>query len=125
MAQTARLSIARNGSSLRDDAHAEQVALGTIERRYGLLGCEEIVRVVQQLDRSGDLSVADRVAYVSAVQTHRQTVVFEQDGWFVVALLDRHLSADQAVALTTRRGGPRLMSVVDARGITPIVTPLA
>jgi hypothetical protein len=125
MAHSIRQTISNTGSHDRNDAHAAGRALGTVERRYGLLGCEEIVRVVEELDRSGDLSVADRIAFVTAIQTHRQVVVFEHDSWYVVGLLDRHMSADQAATIKPRRGGPRLMSIVDARGITPMVSPLA
>jgi len=100
-------------------------AIGTIKRTYGLLTCEEIVRVTGMIDRSGDLAVADRIAFVCAGRMRAQLAVFEYEGWFHVGRLDRFLSVEQAATLKTLQGSPRLLSIVDAKGITPIVGPLA
>lgn len=100
-------------------------AIGTIERTYGLLTCEEIVRVVETIDRSGDLAVADRIGFLCATRMRTQVAVFEHDGWFYVGMLDRFISAEQAASLRCLGGSPRLLSIVDSRGITPIVGPLA
>lgn len=98
--------------------------LGTIERRYGLLRCEETITIEQVFNRSGDLAVADRLAYVYAGRTHGQVVVFERDGWYYVGTLDQHLSCEQAACLRPARSDSRLLSLVDERGIAPIVAPL-
>jgi Tfp pilus assembly protein PilZ len=100
-------------------------AVGTIDRTYGLLVCEEIVRVNEVLDRSGDLAVADRVAYLCARRTRSQVVVVELDGWYHAVVLDRYLSVEQAGQIKPLAASPRLMSLVDSRGIMPLVSPLA
>ena len=101
------------------------MAVGSIERTFGLLACEEIVRINEVLDFSGDLSVADRVAYLCAVRNKTQVVVLECDGWYVAATLDRFISPQQANQLKPLQASPRLMSIADSRGIVPLVAPLA
>lgn len=100
------------------------IVLGTIERRYGLLTCAEPVTVASVLERSGDLAVADRLAWLHTQRTHAQHVVFEHEGWYVVGCLERPLTADQADHVTPLALSPRLMSVVTDRGIVPVVGPL-
>lgn len=99
-------------------------AIGTIERRYGLLRSEEQVTVREVLQRSGDLAVADRLAFVFAARLHAQVAVVESDGWFHVAVLDRPLTVAQAIGLRGLPQAPRLLSLVTERGISPLVAPL-
>jgi hypothetical protein len=98
--------------------------IGVIEQRYGLLASQETVSLDEAICRSGDLAVADRLAFVHAAQTGTQVVVVELDGWFVVGRANRHLTAAQAAAVVALPGGARLLSVVCERGITPVVAPL-
>lgn len=98
--------------------------VGTIERHYGLLRCEERVQVTDVFDRTGDLAVADRLAFVYASRTHGEVAVFELDGWYYVGTLDRPLSPEQAASLRPGGDNPRLHSIVTERGIAPIVAPL-
>lgn len=106
------------------ESPAEHAVLGVVERRYGLLRCDETVRVVETYERVGDLAVADRVAFVLATRHHVQLAVFERDGWYEIGALDRHLSCEQARDLRPVDGGLRLLSIVDHRGISPLVGPL-
>ena len=98
--------------------------IGTIEQRYGLLRSQESLLLDEATCRSGDLAVADRLAFVHASQRGQQFVVVELDGWYVVGRASRHLTAAQAAAVQPGAGYARLMSVVDERGITPVVAPL-
>lgn len=98
--------------------------LGTIERRYGLLRCEEAVTVAEVFDRSGDLAVADRLAFVFAARLHAQVAVVQHDGWYHVVALDRPLTMAQACELHPVAPTPRLLSLVTERGISPLVAPL-
>lgn len=99
-------------------------AIGIIEQRYGLLASQEMVTLDHSICRTGDLAVADRLAFVHASQSAAQVVVVEIEGWFVVGIANRHLAAAQAASVTPVDRGARLMSIVDERGITPIVAPL-
>jgi hypothetical protein len=106
------------------DALLEGVALGTIDRRYGLVSCSETVRVAQAIARSGDLAVADRHAFIVASRMHTGVLVVEADGWYHIVVADRYLDFEQTLAMSALTGSPRLMSFVSERGIAPIVSPL-
>lgn len=101
-------------------------SLGVIDRRYGLMSSEHHVRVVEVLSASGDLAVADRLAFIAAMERHVPFAVVAFDGWFVICATDMPL--DMA-SLAQLRGGDfadaRLMSVASERGITPALGPLA
>lgn len=107
-----------------DQSQLEGAPIGTIERRYGLLRCDEMVSVSQVFNRTGDLAVADRLAFVYAGRSHTQAVVLEQDGWYYPAALDRTITTAQLREMRSLPGGPRLHSLVSERGITPVVAPL-
>lgn len=111
-------------TTTHDSVRVNGVAVGCIERRYGLLRCEENVAVNAVFDRTGDLAVADRLAYVYASRTHEQVAVVEHDGWYYVGSLDRPLTLEQAAAMRPLDPSVRLHTLATARGITPIVSPL-
>lgn len=98
--------------------------LGLLERRYGLLCCDEKVTIVAVHDRVGDLAVADRLAFVRANRSHEQLAVVERQGWYYVVALDRHLSLSQALDLSPGEAALRLMSLAGERGLAPLVAPL-
>ncbi len=99
--------------------------LGTVQRRYGLLTSEESVCVSHAIERCSDLAVADRVAWMHAVQLRRQVVVFEHDGWYWVGQLEVSLTPEQARDVVPLAVSPRLLSIASERGILPLVGPLA
>ena len=104
------------------------VALGSVERTYGLMKSEQLVHVVEVLSASGDLAVADRLAFVASIERHAPLVVVHLDGWFLVCATDVPLDAATLAQLRELPGGvpaPRLMSVASDRGITPALGPLA
>jgi hypothetical protein len=101
------------------------IVLGSVERRYGLLTCEENVRVIATYERVGDLAVADRIAYVMALRHHVQVAVFEYEGWYCIGSLDRHVAPGQASDIRPFGESPRLLSIVSERGVEPVVGPLA
>lgn len=116
------------GNDVALSAEFDQVhglMLGTIQRRYGLLASEESVRVSHAIERCSDLAVADRVAWMHAVQLRRQIVVFEHDGWYWVGQLETSLTPEQARDVTPLAVSPRLLSIASERGIVPLVGPLA
>lgn len=105
------------------------VALGAVERTYGLMKSEQLVTVTDVLSASGDLAVADRLAFVTALERHEPLAVVHYDGWFLVCATDVPLDAATLAQLHAVAGSevpaPRLMSVASDRGITPALGPLA
>jgi hypothetical protein len=95
--------------------------LGCMRRQYGLLACEEDVRIATVVERCSDLAVADRIAWIYAGQDHAQYVVFELDGWFWVGTPKSTIPPDQLDCVTPNSSQIRLMSVVSERGIVPMV----
>src|SRR5687767_1181799 len=57
--------------------------LGLLERRYGLMSSEEQVLVTEVIATSGDLAVADRLAFVASMERHVPIVVVEIEGWYL------------------------------------------
>ncbi|MBC7644257.1 MAG: hypothetical protein H7123_03960 [Thermoleophilia bacterium] len=111
-----------------DVAHESEVtavALGTVRQQYGLLACEETVLVNEVWQQSGDLAVADRMAFLLATRHNANVAVFQQDGWFRVGPLDRPMTIDQLSALTPVDENVRIMSIASSRGVVPVVGPLA
>lgn len=100
------------------------VELGTVERRYGLVSSKQTVRVADVVATSGDLAVADRLAYAAAVNGRSPLVVVQSDGWYVACLVDPCLDVTQLLVLQGDAGAPTVMSVVTDRGITPLLGPL-
>lgn len=98
--------------------------LGTLERRYGLMSSQDAVVVSEVIATSGDLAVADRLAFVAAMQRHASIAVIEFDGWFVACATERTITADEVPHLRAPEGAPRLMSIASERGITPALGPL-
>ncbi|MBC7462333.1 MAG: hypothetical protein H7287_13310, partial [Thermoleophilia bacterium] len=104
------------------------VALGSVERTYGLMKSEQIVYVVDVLSASGDLAVADRLAFVASIERHAPLVVVLLEGWYLVCATDVTLDAAALAHLRELPDGscaPRLMSIASDRGITPALGPLA
>ncbi len=100
------------------------LALGVIERRYGLMCSEERIVIGEVIATSGDLAVADRLAFVAAMERHTSVAVVEFDGWFVACTTERAIAPDEARELRPLEDSPRLMSMVGERGITPVLGPL-
>lgn len=98
--------------------------LGTIERRYGLMSSEEPISIAEVIATSGDLAVADRLAFVAAMERHQAIVVVELDGWYVTCTTERVLVPGEVSQLRAPEGAPRVMSVASERGITPALGPL-
>lgn len=98
--------------------------LGTIERRYGLMSSEEPISIAEVIATSGDLAVADRLAFVAALERHQSIVVVELDGWYVTCTTERTLAPGEASVLRSPEGAPRIMSIASERGITPALGPL-
>jgi hypothetical protein len=107
---------------------AEQLVgtvLGTIDRRYGLMCSEETIHVSEVLAMSGDLAVADRLAFVASMERHTAIAVIEVDGWYLAVATERVLTTSDLGALRMPAGGaPRVMSLATDRGITPALGPL-
>lgn len=102
----------------------EGVLLGSTERRYGLMTSHDPVRIEGVVATSGDLAVADRLAFLAASQQRRSIVVIGLDGWYVACTTDQSLDAAQLAELHLDDAAPRIMSFVTARGITPALGPL-
>jgi hypothetical protein len=99
-------------------------ALGTLERRYGLMSSEETIVVAEVIATSGDLAVADRLAFVAAMERHTPIAVIEVDGWFIACATERTIAASEVSHLRAPGGAPRVMSLATERGITPALGPL-
>ena len=102
----------------------EGALLGSTERRYGLMTSHDPVRLAEVVATSGDLAVADRLAFLAASQQRRSIVVVALDGWYVACTTDLPLDAAQLAELQLDEAAPRIMSLVTARGITPALGPL-
>lgn len=99
--------------------------LGTLERRYGLMSSEEPVAIAEVIATSGDLAVADRLAFVAAMERRAPIVVVELDGWYVACSTEVALAATELPSLRApESGAPRIMSIATERGITPALGPL-
>ena len=98
--------------------------LGTIERRYGLMRSEETIAVADVIATSGDLAVADRLAFIASLERHQPVVVIELDGWYVACTTERLIGAPEVAQLIPGDDAPRIMSVASERGITPALGPL-
>lgn len=99
--------------------------LGSIERRYGFMASVEAVCIEEVISVSGDLAVAERIAYMAAAPRDTAVVVIQVEGSFVAARTDSSASATQLLELMfDNTGGPHLMSVVSGRGIMPALGPL-
>lgn len=100
-------------------------SLGVVERHYGLMSSEQTVRVAEVLSASGDLAVADRLAFIAAMERRVPMLVVERDGWYLTCATDQPLDAATLVELrVTEDDAPRIMSIVTDRGITPALGPL-
>ncbi|MCB0879737.1 MAG: hypothetical protein KDC46_12265 [Thermoleophilia bacterium] len=101
------------------------VALGTIERRYGLMSSEDTITIAEVIATSGDLAVADRLAFVAAMERHVAVAVVEVDGWYVACTTERAISPAEVANLRPNDDSPRVMSIASERGITPALGPLS
>lgn len=99
--------------------------LGTIERRYGLMSSEDTITIAEVVATSGDLAIADRLAFVAAMERHHAVVVIEFDGWYLACTTERTLAPDEVSTLVPTDDAPRIMSVASERGITPALGPLS
>lgn len=99
--------------------------LGFLDRHYGLMSSEEAVVVSEVLATSGDLAVADRLAFVAAMERHEPIVVIQIDGWYLACRTERTLEPSQLAQLRPAGdAAPRIMSIASVRGITPALGPL-
>lgn len=98
--------------------------LGSLDRRYGLMSSEEAIVISDVAATSGDLAVADRLAFVAAMERHCTIVVIEVDGWYVACATERSLTTSELASIRPCEGAPRIMSLVTDRGITPALGPL-
>lgn len=107
------------------------MALGVAERRYGLMTSREVVGIAEVIGTSGDLAVSDRLAFLAATRRPgTPVVVVELDGWFVACVPTHVLDAADYAALQPATDEPsdagvRVMSIATARGIMPVLGPLA
>jgi hypothetical protein len=107
------------------------MALGVAERRYGLMTSREIVGIAEVVGTSGDLAVSDRLAFMAAMRhTATPVVVIELDGWFIACIPTHALETADYAALQPAGAAQgaidaRVMSVATARGIMPVLGPLA
>jgi hypothetical protein len=135
MATTTAISIdrfRRRKAAAQPQGHAPHAShplvgttLGMLERRYGLMSSEEALQVTEVIATSGDLAVADRLAFVAAMERHVPIVVIELDGWYVACATAIPLTPGELPSLRTpEQGAPRIMSVASERGITPALGPL-
>ena len=92
-------------------------ALGTLERRYGLMLSEDTIVVAEVVATSGDLAVADRLAFVASMERHTPVVVIEFDGWYVACTTERTMAPGEVAQLRPVDGAPRIMSLVTERGM--------
>ena len=98
--------------------------IGSLERRYGLMTSRERVSITEVVATSGDLAVADRLAFLDASRRHEPVLVVEFDGWYVTCVCDRTLDVDdyaQLVAPVDPARAARMMSVATERGIMPML----
>jgi hypothetical protein len=103
-------------------------ALGLVQRTYGLMKSDQVVSVSDVLSASGDLAVADRLAFVASLDRHEPIAVVHFEGWFLVCATDVPLDPATLAQLRELPGGApthRLMSIACDRGITPALGPLA
>ena len=98
--------------------------LGTLERRYGLMASEETISIKDVIATSGDLAVADRLAFVASMERHEAIAVVELDGWYLACATERAIVPAELGALRPADGAPRIMSLATERGITPALGPL-
>lgn len=97
-------------------------AIGSISRRYGLMVCEEIIRVTEVVARSGDLAVADRLAFLAASERGDSVlVVGDGDGWFSAVRTEGVVDPHALGALQPASSAPRVFSLATRRGITPLL----
>jgi hypothetical protein len=101
------------------------IELGTIARRYGLMSSEETITIAEVIATSGDLAVADRLAFVASMERHVAIAVVELEGWYVACATERAITPGEVSQLRAPEGAPRVMSVVSERGITPALGPLS
>jgi len=101
-------------------------ALGVVDRHYGLMSSEQTVSVTEVIAATGDLAVADRLAFVAAMERRVPIVVVEHAGWYLACATDQLLDIATLAELRTPEGAavPRIMSIVTDRGITPALGPL-
>jgi hypothetical protein len=102
--------------------------LGVLSRHFGLISSELPVTVCDVLGTSGDLAVADRIAFLAALERRGCVLVLESDGWYHAVTIDEAIEAGQISAMRPPSDGrpvPRIMSIVSERGITPALGPLA
>jgi hypothetical protein len=95
------------------------VALGHLR---GLApGTDVTVSIVEVVDASEDLAIADRVAYVVTSRTGVDHVVVAGTGCYLVASVTPSLDWAAAMRLVPNPGMPRIVSVANADGILPIL----
>jgi hypothetical protein len=100
----------------------EGLAIGTL---HGMSpGCDTTVTVEAVLDQSADLAVADRVAWVHASRTYRNTVVLATTDGYLIASVSPELDWAAATRLVPTEHAPRIVSVASAYGVLPVLVPV-
>ena len=121
-------STAATSTTIVDDAARMLVGLvlGRRERRYGLMTTHEALTVLDVVGVSGDLAVADRLAFLAAANLHVPVVVLEHDGRYVACVVDGSLEASDLATLRIDEGAlpGRILSLACERGIVPMLGPL-
>lgn len=100
------------------------MTLAIVERHYGLMSSNETIVVTDVVGASGDLAVADRLAFIASMQRHVTIAVVELQGTYCACITNRPLSASELASMSTPEGGPRIMSLATDRGIRPALGPL-
>ena len=80
---------------------------------------------LQVVDRTGDLAVADRIAYVLAHHSSYTHVVLADGNGYAIARAHAPVDVAQAVAITLGGTGLHILSIADGTRITPILLPAA
>lgn len=106
-------------------ATTSSAQLGVISRRYGLMTCEEAVVVQEIVASSGDLAVADRLAFIASMERRSGLVVIAANGEYHACIVDAALDQSSLGDFVAATDAPRVMSIVSDRGITPALGPLA
>lgn len=88
-------------------------------------GTDLQIAVDDVLEETGDLAVADRVAYIMSERTGRQHVVLSSSNGYLVATLSTDLDWAAAMRLEIGTYAPRIVSVATGEGVLPLLTMVA
>lgn len=88
-------------------------------------GTDVEVRVEQVFEETGDLAVADRVAWILTGRTGVQHVVLASATGYLVAIVGPELDWAGAMRMVPGEYAPRIVSVATVDGVLPVLTAIA